>query len=163
MKICYYLLNFSQAKTRPIPSGAPMTKTSNKLFMSIAIFCSAFMLKTAHPAQALVPVNAPDQFIIQLPDVDRETLIEQVEMLRGRLIQRKQALVQIVADEKLDRSDAIITVLMPGGLLYAGYKKVRYEQAVNELAHVSADIEEFSSDLLALQSRSAPVVVAQLR
>ena len=39
-------------------------------------------------------------------------------------------------------------------------KKVRYEQAKDELARVSADIEEFSSDLLAVQSWSAPVLVA---
>jgi hypothetical protein len=120
------------------------------------------MLKTAHAEKALVPVNATDQFIIQLPDVDRETLIEQVEMLRGQLIQRKQALVQIVADKKLDSSDAIITVFMPGGLLYAGYKEVRYEQAKNELASISADIEDFSSDLLAMQPMPMQMAVAQL-
>ena len=48
---------------------------------------------------------------------------------------------------------------MPGGLLYAGYKKVRYEQAKNELARVSADIEEFSGDILAMQPRSASVAI----
>ena len=139
-----------------------MTKTSNRLFMSIAILCSAFMLNTSHAEQALVPVDATDQFIVQLPGVDRETLIAHVEILRSQLIQRKQALVQIVADKKLDGGDALITIFMPGGLLYAGYKKVRYEQAANELSHVSADIEELSGDLLAMQSMSVPVAVAQL-
>jgi len=134
-----------------------MTKTLNRLFVPIAIFCTAFMLQTAHAEQALVA--APDQFIIQLPDIDREAPIEQVGALRSQLIQRKQVLVQSVADRKLNSNDAIITVIMPGGLLYAGYKKIRYEQAKNELARVSADIEEFSGDLLAIQSRSAPVVV----
>ncbi len=136
-----------------------MIKTPNRLFVPIAIFCTAFMLQTAHAEQALLPVAGPDQFIIQLPDIDREALIEQVGALRSQLIQRKQALVQSVADKKLNSNDAIITVIMPGGLLYAGYKKIRYEQAKNELARVSADIEEFSGDLLAIQSRSVPVVV----
>ena len=136
-----------------------MTKTLNSLFVPIAIFCAAFMLQTAHAEQALVPVAASDQFIIQLPDIDREALVEQVGALRSQLIQRKQALVQSVADKKLNSNDAIITVIMPGGLLYAGYKKIRYEQAKNELARVSADIEEFSGDLLAIQSKAAPVVV----
>jgi hypothetical protein len=95
-----------------------------------------------------------------LPDVDRELLAEQVSLLRSQLIARKQALVQSVADRQLDGGDALITIIMPGGLLYAGYKKARYEQARNELDRVSADIEEFSGDLLAMQSRSAPVVVA---
>ena len=136
-----------------------MTKIPNRLFVPIAIFCTAFMLQTARAEQTLVPVVAPDQFIIQLPDIDREALIEQVGALRSQLIQRKQVLVQSVADKKLNGNDAFITVIMPGGLLYAGYKKIRYEQAKNELARVSADIEEFSGDLLAMQSTSAPVVV----
>ena len=139
-----------------------MTKSPNRVFISIAIFCTAFMLQTAYAEQALVPVTAPDQLTIQLPDIDHEALIEQIRSLRSNLMQRKQALVQIVADKELDSGDAIITAIMPGGLLYAGYKKVRYEQAKKELARVSADIEEFSSDLLAMQSRSAPVALARL-
>jgi hypothetical protein len=149
-------------ESRPTPRGAPMTKTSHRLLISIAILCSAFMLKTAHSEQALVPVIAQDRFIVQLPNVDREALIAQVEMLRSQLIKRKQVLVDIVAEKKLDSGDALIAILMPGGLLYAGYKKVRYEQTVNELSHVSSDIEEFSNDLLAMQSTSVPVAVAQL-
>jgi hypothetical protein len=130
--------------------------------MLIAIFSTAFVLQTARAEQAPVPMSDPPQFALQLPDVDRAALIEQVRTLRSQLIQRKQALVQIVADKKLDSKDAIITVIMPGGLLYAGYKKVRYEQAKNELARVSTDIEEYTGDLMALQSRSAPVAVARL-
>ena len=139
-----------------------MTRTPNKLFMSLAIFCTAFMLQTAHAEQTLVLVTSPDQFVIQLPDVDREALIEQVKELRSQLIQRKQALIQIIADKKLDSSDAFITTIMPGGLIYAGYKKARYEQAKNELASVNTDIEEFSDDLLAMQYESAPVAIARL-
>ena len=139
-----------------------MTRTPNKLFMSLAIFCTAFMLQTAHAEQTLKLVTTPDHFTIQLPDVDREALIEQVKELRSQLIQRKQALIQIIADKKLDSSDAFITTIMPGGLIYAGYKKVRYEQAKNELASVNTDIEEFSDDLLAMQYESAPVAIARL-
>ena len=139
-----------------------MTNTSNRLFMLISIICSAFMLKTAYAEQVLVPAITPDQFIIQLPDVDRETLIEQVEILRGQMILRKHTLELIVADKKPDGSDVIITVFMPGGLLYAGYKKVRYEQAKNELASVNADIEEFSNDLLAMQPMPMQMAIVQL-
>ncbi len=137
-----------------------MIKTPNRLLMSIAIFCSAFTLQTVHAEQASVSLIAENQFIIQLPDVDREELVDQVMTLRSELIQRKQVLLKIVADKKLDGADALVTIIMPGGLLYAGYKKVRYEQAKNELDRVSDDIEEFSSDLLAVQSMAVPVVVA---
>ena len=139
-----------------------MISTPNRLFISIAIFCAAFMLQTAHAEQAPLTMGALDQLVIQLPEIDREALIEQVSTLRSLLIQHKQKLVQIVADKKLDGGDAFITAIMPGGLLYAGYKKARYEQAKNELARINADIEEFSGDLLVLQFRSVPVAMAQL-
>ena len=138
-----------------------MIRTSNRLFISIAIFCTASMLQTAHAEQAPVLLNTPDQLVIHLPEIDHEALAEQVRTLRSQLIQHKQDLVQIVADKKLDGGDVIITVIMPGGLLYAGYKTARYEHAKRKLARVNADIEEFSSDLLAL-SGSVPVAVAQL-
>ena len=139
-----------------------MTRTTNRLFISIAIFCTASMLQTARAEQAPVTVSTLDQLVIQLPVIDHEALIEQVSTLRSLLIQRKQQLVQIVADKKLDGGDAFITAIMPGGLLYAGFKKARYEQAKNELARISADIEEFAGDLLVLQFRLVPVAMARL-
>jgi len=140
-----------------------MTRTTNKLFLSFAIFCSAFMLQTAHAEQPLVLITTPDQFVIQLPGVDREALIERVRTLRSQLIQRKQALVKVIADKKMDSSDTVIASIMPGGLIYAAYKKTSYEQSRNELAGINADIEECSDDLLAMQTGAAPVFVARLQ
>ena len=140
-----------------------MTRTTNKLFLSFAIFCSAFVLQTAHAEQPLVLITTPDQFVIQLPGVDREALIERVRTLRSELIQRKQALVKVIADKKMDSSDTVIASIMPGGLIYAAYKKTSYEQSRNELAGINADIEECSDDLLAMQTGAAPVFVARLQ
>ena len=138
-----------------------MTRATNRLFNLIATFLSAFMLQTVHAEQVPMRASTAGVLAVQLPDVDRGVLIEQLRLLRSQLIQRKQALVQIVADKKLDGSDALITAIMPGGLLYAGYKKVRYEQAKSELARISADIKEYSGDLLVMQSGSVPVLVAR--
>jgi len=137
-----------------------MTKITKSLFIPIAIILASLMLQTAHAEQAAT--TAPDLRAIQLPVVDLDTLVEELETLRSQLIQHKRELAQTVADRKLDGNDAFITAILPGGLLYAGYKKARYEQARDELARVSADIEEVSVDLLAMQSMTAPVSVAQL-
>jgi hypothetical protein len=139
-----------------------MTRTLNKLFISLAIFCTAFMLQSAHAEHTLPAVAAANPFIIQLPIVDRKALAEQISVLRSQLIERKQALAQIIADNELDSSDALIMTIMPGGLIYAGYKKATCEQAKNELASVSDDIEEFSSDLLAMQTGATSAVIARL-
>lgn len=121
------------------------------------------MLQTAHAEQPLVLITTPDQFVIQLPGVDREALIERVRTLRSQLIQRKQALVKVIADKKMDSSDTVIASIMPGGLIYAAYKKTSYEQSRNELAGINADIEECSDDLLAMQAGATPVFVARLQ
>ena len=137
-----------------------MLKSLHRLLVSIAISGSAFMLQTAHAGQAAAPVTSPGEFFIQLPDVDRKALLERVTTLRSQLIQRKQMLLQIIADNTLDSSDTILTIVLPGGLLYAGYKKASREQAKNELANINADIEAFSADLISLQPA---VAVAQLQ
>jgi hypothetical protein len=137
-----------------------MTRITDRLFISSAIFFTACMLQTAHAGQPAP--TAPDLSAIQLPVVDHDTLVEELGTLRSQLIQHKRDLAQTVAERKPDGNDAFITAIMPGGLLYAGYKKARYEQAKDELARVSADIEELSGDLLAMQSMTAPVYVAQL-
>jgi hypothetical protein len=139
-----------------------MTTHPTKLLASIASASIALLLQTVHAEPARMPVTSPAQLAFQLPQIDHQTLVEQVRILRSGLIQRKQELLQMVADKKLDRGDALITVIMPGGLLYAGYKQARYEQAKNELARVSADIEEYSSDILAMQTGIAPVAIAKL-
>lgn len=139
-----------------------MTRTPHRLYTLIAMFFTTFMLQSAHAEQTLAPLSVTGQFTIQLPAVEHAVLIEQLEILRSQLIEDKQVLVQTVADNKLDGGDAFITIIMPGGLLYASYKKARHEQAKNALASVSADIEEFSADLLSLQSSSSPTVVARI-
>ena len=133
----------------------------NRLLFFTVLCCHAFMPQTACAEQIPVPVMASYQLGIQIPDVDRNALVEQVRILRSQLIRRKQALLQAVSDKKLDTKDYIITVIMPGGLLYAGYRKARYEQAKNELARVSAEIDEYSHDILAMQPGSLPVALVQ--
>jgi hypothetical protein len=139
-----------------------MTRHRNKLLASIASAVFACLLQTAHAEPARVAGTSTAQLAFQLPEIDHQTLVEQVRILRSGLILRKQELLQAVADKKLDGGDALITVIMPGGLLYAGYKQARYEQAKNELARVSADIEEYSSDILAMQTGIAPIAIARL-
>ena len=139
-----------------------MTKSPNRLLVMSAILYTALWTQTANADQALLPASTTNPFTVLLPDVDRASLVEKIRTLRSRLIQHKQALLQSVAEKKMNGSDAIITAIMPGGLLYAGYKKARHQQARNDLERVSDDIEAFSSDLSAMQSNTAPVLVATL-
>jgi len=139
-----------------------MSDFRGKLFVLIAVISSVFLLSPAVAGELPRSVGVPARLAIQLPEVDREALVEMIGELRTQLILRKQALLQLVADSQLDGGDALITAIMPGGLLYAGFKKARYENAKSELEHVSEDIHEYTEDILALQSEPLPLAMVQL-
>lgn len=117
-------------------------------------------LETDDQRAGVVTMIGPRGFITRLQVVDADTLAEQVQVLRSELIVRKQQLVEEVDDKQMDSGDALLTVLMPGGLLYAGYKKAAYERASSDLAKVSEDITEYSRDLAVIGKRVTPVAIA---
>lgn len=139
-----------------------MAQPVNKTFITIAILCTALVLPAARAGQPQVAGNTPGQLVIQLPVVDREELVDLVRTLRSQLILRKQELVQAVEESDFEGSSAILAAILPGGLLYAGFQKVRHENAMEELEQVNTAIEECSSDILAMQPGPAPVAIAQL-
>jgi len=139
-----------------------MTKPMNRLYLSIAFLCAAFALQTAHAEQPPMIANTHGAFAIQLPGVDREELVDLVTTLRSQLILRKQELVQTFEDSHFDDSDTILAAILPGGLLYAGFQKARHEQAREELDQVNAEIEKYSSDILAMQPDPASIAIVQL-
>ncbi len=139
-----------------------MSDFPGKLFASIAIMSSLSLLSPAFAEESPVPVATSAKFTIQLPQVDRDALMEMISTLRTQLILRKQELLQLVADNQLDGGDAFITAIMPGGLFYASYKKARYENAKSELDRINEDIDEYSEDILALQLAPVPLAMAPL-
>lgn len=114
----------------------------------------------------IVKAKSIDQggFIYDIQKVDSKLLADDVEKLRSDLVRHQYELVKLVAQNELDAGDVIITVIMPGGLLYAGYRKHKLEQAKDTLLIVSDDISELSNDLLALQGHDTanPIILAQL-
>ena len=103
-------------------------------------------------------------FIYDIQKIDPVLLAEDVEKLRGAFIRHQHKLIQQVENKQLKASDAIITILIPGGLFYAGYRKQELEQAKDALLAVTAEIEELSNDLIALHAQDIthPLRLAQL-
>ena len=66
-------------------------------------------------------------------------------------------------ENRLDAKDALITAIMPGGLLYAAIEKRDLEMARHELAEIINTMHELSSDLLAMQVVGRELTVAQLQ
>ena len=135
----------------------------NRLLSTIAFLCAAFTLQTTYAEQPNQTMRVPELSAARLPNIDREELVDLVTSMRSQLILRKQELVQAVEDSQFEGGDAILAAILPGGLLYAGFQKMRHEQAMEELEQINIAIDEYSSDILAMQPGPASIAVAQLR
>lgn len=90
-------------------------------------------------------------------------LLAQVRSLRADLREESEALSTRVEERRFGAKDALIAAIMPGGLLYAAFRKHSADQARKELETVSTELEELNHDLLALQVTTGEVLVAGLR
>jgi hypothetical protein len=103
------------------------------------------------------------ELLINLPAVDPTLLVEQVETHLVILKQQQQELTAFVDRSKLGTKDAMITAIMPGGLLYAAYKKSKLEQARTELSRITEEMGEMARDLLVFEERTGKLSIAQLQ
>jgi hypothetical protein len=86
-----------------------------------------------------------------------------IRAYRTFLTRREAEIAKYLDENQLDAKDTLITIIMPGGLLYAAIRTGNLEQAKAELAEVTEDMEELSSDLLAMQAVAGELTVAQLQ
>jgi len=110
------------------------------------------------PAQASMIDD--EGFVIQLPAIERGKLVKQLHVIRSALIAHKQVLAGELEEKQFDSGDALLALVMPGGLLYAGYKKAAHARALNNLEEVSENIAAYSDDLAVLQEQLQPLSVA---
>jgi len=105
---------------------------------------------------------ADDRFIQQDADgfctsfrlIEHGTLTQRIRAGRSTLQQQQAALAQRVAKQKFSGLDALITIVMPGGLLYAAIKRGHQLEKRQELTQLTQDINQLTGDLLTLESVS---------
>jgi hypothetical protein len=119
--------------------------------------------RSAVQVQTLLPAANDAGFYVTLPAVDTERLIERISARRASLTQREQEITQYLDDHQLGAKDVLITVIMPGGLIYAAVRKGNLQQAQAELDQINAAMDELSRDLVAMQAVAGDLTVAQLR
>ena len=113
--------------------------------------------------RALVPAANDAGFYVALPTVDTDRLIERISAQRASLTQREQELMQYLEDHQLGARDVLITLIMPGGLIYAAVRKGNLQQAQAELDQLNSAMDELSRDLVAMQAVAGDLTMAQLQ
>ena len=107
-----------------------------------------------------VPQVTEDGFSIMTPDINPDVLIDDLFVLKARLAQDEKVLARQVEQKKVTGSDNVLSLLMPGGLIYAAYKRDVYSRAVEQHEWLSRQYAEISNDLVTFRSVQPTVLVA---
>jgi len=102
-------------------------------------------------------------FYTALPAVNNNQLIDLLRLYRAALEQREEEVSRYLEENRLDTKDMLITVIMPGGLVYAAVRKANLEEARDELTEITEDMDELSRDLLAMQVEVGELTLAKLQ
>ena len=109
------------------------------------------------------PTENEGGFYTSLPAVNNKQLVGLIRNYQEALTQREQEITQYLDENRLDTADVLITVIMPGGLIYAAVRKANLEEARAELTEITDDMDELSRDLLAMQAGTGELTLAQLQ
>jgi hypothetical protein len=124
--------------------------------------------------QAADAVNSPDQgsswlyiehgngLVTNIPVAGNQALFGSVMRLSKSLSDRKEQLSEAVKKNEFTKEDVLITAIMPGGLIYASYKKLSHNLAKKELVEVTSRIEELTMDMVRLADIDNDARVAML-
>ncbi len=94
-------------------------------------------------------------FTISLQRVEQPLLLLELQHLQQTLWEQQINMLTQLTDMSFSAIDTIITILLPGGLLYAFNKKLNHQQA-------QADLSELNGTLLQLQADINHIQIAQL-
>lgn len=108
-----------------------------------------------------VPKNDEKGFTVMMPDINIDALVDDIARLKIALRHDEKLLAEQVEQKRVTGNDKVISFLMPGGLIYAAYKKNAHSRAVQDHELVVSQLKEISTDLTALMAISGPVVVAK--
>ena len=124
-------------------------KLLNLLLLS-TVFLSLFISQQAMAIENEL-INQGD-LIYDLQLVDPVFLAKDIENLIASLVKQQSELKEIVDNKKISTSDVVISLIIPGGMLYAGYRMHEQEKAKKSLLMVSEDIDDLSIDLSILSA-----------
>lgn len=105
-------------------------------------------------------INQNDGLVVNIPAHESHDVLSQLQTLRAELNANKDQFTKDVENTRFKTSDTIITIVMPGGLLYAANKKRRHAQAKKELRLVTAQLNGFMRDLDFLQDTASKTLLA---
>lgn len=95
-----------------------------------------------------------------LPTMTKTALLEQLALECQSLTKQSVALQKTVDQKQFGKSDLLVTLLLPGGLLYSAIKKHQLEQAEIQLKNTNTRLFELTHEQLVLEYSTLNAQVA---
>jgi hypothetical protein len=135
------------------------TLIHNPLLLITLLLCSALQCAQAADTDRLLIVDS-EGFYTSLPNVSDVTVTQHLLEAQLELKIRLADLEQQLKRKSFKAIDTLITVIMPGGLIYAKLRLDSYKRSEQALALVNAELDQISGDLVAFQTESGELMVA---
>ncbi len=138
--------------------------------MRLFYFATLFLVLSVNSvtAEELTPQN---QFIcldqgdglrVTIPIFEEQALLNRLAVYHSDLNKQRSNYADRLENTKFDVKDVLITVIMPGGLIYAAAKQQQHNQVKTDLQDISKQLAELKLDMNQLALKSSMQSVAML-
>jgi hypothetical protein len=135
------------------------TLNYNPLLLIALLLCSAFQCAQAADPDRLLTRDS-EGFYTSIRNVSTITVTQHLLETQENLKIRLADLEQQVKRKGFKVIDTLITVVMPGGLIYAKLRLDSLKRSQQAAARVSDELDQISGELVAFQTESGELVVA---
>lgn len=97
-----------------------------------------------------------------LPATNTLELLYQVQQLRNTKLARQTELNKTLEESRFGIKDALISAIVPGGLMYATMKNMELKRAESKLENVSIELVQLNKDLEMLTSTVSENMLSML-
>lgn len=126
------------------------------LALTLGVVLASSAVEAAEPGAGssdhgeFVRLGSFDQFIVGACSRSRADLVAALHQQRSALDERRLALSAEAGDGNLSARDIALTILLPGGLLYAAHRQDVIHRAQARLTAVQTRMHEITAELNAL-------------
>lgn len=139
-----------------------MNKTHLNPLILIAILLSC-VCHSAHADEQKRFIHQDSEgFCTSLRDISDVTITHHLQEVQLELQTQMSQLKEQVQKKSFKAIDTLITIVMPGGLVYAKLRHDSFKRSKRALAEVSEELELISGDLVAFQTANGELMVAKV-
>jgi peptidoglycan hydrolase CwlO-like protein len=137
------------------------SKIRNPLLLIVLLMSALSQQVVADDRQMYIQQDS-EGFCVSLRNVSDITITHHLQEMQVELETKISQLQIQVKKKSFKVIDTLITIVMPGGLVYAKLRHDSYKRSERALAEVNEELALISNDLIAFQSADGEFMVARV-